>query len=108
MLPSSRRQLTVMVNSIGQPNIAWPRPSTGPQVFTGLRLRATRQPGFDAALNALRRGEYSHRLETRATCATINVIHDLSARSIGFKVLTGHGALIDTTTVTLHEIRRLE
>jgi hypothetical protein len=41
MLPSSRRQLTVMVNSnfasssIGQPNIAWPRTSTGPQVFTG-------------------------------------------------------------------------
>jgi DNA invertase Pin-like site-specific DNA recombinase len=28
----------------------------------------------------------------------INVIHDLSTRSIGFKVLTGHGASIDTTT----------
>jgi DNA invertase Pin-like site-specific DNA recombinase len=28
----------------------------------------------------------------------INVIHDLSMRSIGFKVLTGHGASIDTTT----------
>jgi DNA invertase Pin-like site-specific DNA recombinase len=28
----------------------------------------------------------------------INVVHDLSARSIGFKVLTGHGASIDTTT----------
>jgi hypothetical protein len=44
-----RRQLTVMVNSnfasssIGQPNIAWPRPSTGPQVFTGLDLSAERQ-----------------------------------------------------------------
>jgi hypothetical protein len=37
MLLSPRRQLTVMVNpgfacsSIGQPNIAWPRPSTGPR-----------------------------------------------------------------------------
>jgi hypothetical protein len=46
MLPSSQRQLTVMVNSnfaspsIRQPNIAWPRPSTGPQVFAGLRLKA--------------------------------------------------------------------
>ena len=44
MLPSSRRQFTVMVNSnfaspsIRQPNIAWPRPSTGPQVFAGLVL----------------------------------------------------------------------
>jgi hypothetical protein len=44
MLPSSRRQFTVMVNSnfasssIRQPNIAWPRPSTGPQVFAGLDL----------------------------------------------------------------------
>jgi hypothetical protein len=28
----------------------------------------------------------------------INVIHDLSTRSIGFKVLTGHGASIDTNT----------
>jgi DNA invertase Pin-like site-specific DNA recombinase len=27
-----------------------------------------------------------------------NVIHDLSTRSIGFKVLTGHRASIDTTT----------
>jgi hypothetical protein len=50
MLPSSRRQLTVMVNSnfasssIAQPNIAWPRPSTGPQVFTGLDLSTVRQP----------------------------------------------------------------
>ena len=45
MLPSSRRQLTVMVNSnfasssIGQRNIAWP-PSIGPQVFTDLDLSA--------------------------------------------------------------------
>jgi hypothetical protein len=29
--------------SIGQPNIAWPRPSTGPQVFTGLDLSTGRQ-----------------------------------------------------------------
>jgi DNA invertase Pin-like site-specific DNA recombinase len=28
----------------------------------------------------------------------INLVHDLSMRSIGFKVLTGHGASIDTTT----------
>jgi DNA invertase Pin-like site-specific DNA recombinase len=28
----------------------------------------------------------------------INVVHDLSTRGIGFKVLTGHGASIDTTT----------
>jgi hypothetical protein len=28
----------------------------------------------------------------------INVIHDLSTRSIGFNVLTRHGASIDNTT----------
>jgi hypothetical protein len=56
MLSSSRRQLTVMVNSnfasssIGQPNIAWPRTSTGPQVFTGLRS------GFDSSIVA---GEFA-------------------------------------------------
>src|SRR5271165_5720242 len=59
MLPSSRRQLTVMVNSnfasssIRQPNIAWPRPSTGPQVFTGLDLSTVRHHLF--RLGRLRR-----------------------------------------------------
>jgi len=28
----------------------------------------------------------------------VNTVHDLTARDIGFKVLTGHGAAIDTTT----------
>src|SRR5207244_11138203 len=29
---------------------------------------------------------------------SINTVHDLTKRGIGFKVLTGHGATIDTTT----------
>lgn len=28
----------------------------------------------------------------------VNVVHDLDDRNVGFKVLTGHGAAIDTTT----------
>ncbi|EKG65994.1 resolvase-like protein, partial [Vibrio cholerae HC-55A1] len=28
----------------------------------------------------------------------INTVHDLTGRGIGLKVLTGHGAAIDTTT----------
>lgn len=28
----------------------------------------------------------------------VNMIHDLTAKNIGLKVLTGHGAAIDTTT----------
>jgi DNA invertase Pin-like site-specific DNA recombinase len=28
----------------------------------------------------------------------VNTVHDLSVRGIGFKVLTGHGATIDTTS----------
>ena len=28
----------------------------------------------------------------------VNTVHDLTARGIGFKVLTGHGASIDTTS----------
>jgi DNA invertase Pin-like site-specific DNA recombinase len=28
----------------------------------------------------------------------INTVHDLTARSVGLKVLTGHGAAVDTTT----------
>jgi DNA invertase Pin-like site-specific DNA recombinase len=55
-----------------------------------------------AALRALRRGDTLivwklDRLD-RDLRHLINVVHDLSTRSIGFKVLTGHGASIDTTT----------
>ena len=28
----------------------------------------------------------------------VNTVHDLTARSVGLKVLTGHGAAVDTTT----------
>jgi DNA invertase Pin-like site-specific DNA recombinase len=28
----------------------------------------------------------------------VNTVHDLTNRGVGFKVLTGHGASIDTTT----------
>jgi DNA invertase Pin-like site-specific DNA recombinase len=30
----------------------------------------------------------------------VNTIHDLNERKVGFKVLTGHGASIDTTTAS--------
>ena len=30
----------------------------------------------------------------------VNTVHDLTARGIGFKVLTGHGATIDTTSAS--------
>jgi DNA invertase Pin-like site-specific DNA recombinase len=30
----------------------------------------------------------------------VNTVHDLATRDVGFKVLTGHGASIDTTTAT--------
>jgi DNA invertase Pin-like site-specific DNA recombinase len=59
-------------------------------------------PGLDAALKALRRGDtlIVWKLDRlgRDLRHRINVVHDLSMRSIGFNVLTGHGASIDTTT----------
>jgi DNA invertase Pin-like site-specific DNA recombinase len=64
--------------------------------------RLDARPGLDAALKALRRGDtlIVWKLDRlgRDLRHLINVIHDLSMRSIGFKVLTGHGASIDTTT----------
>src|SRR6202011_2242587 len=64
--------------------------------------RLDARPGLDAALKALRRGDtfIVWKLDRlgRDLRHLINVIHDLSTRSIGFKVLTGHGASIDTTT----------
>src|SRR5437899_3171777 len=64
--------------------------------------RLDARPGLDAALKALRRGDtlIVWKLDRlgRDLRHLINVIHDLSTRSIGLKVLTGHGASIDTTT----------
>ena len=64
--------------------------------------RLDARPGLDAALKALRRGDtlIVWKLDRlgRDLRHLINVVHDLSTRSIGFKVLTGHGASIDTTT----------
>ena len=60
------------------------------------------RPGLDAALKALRREDtlIVWKLDRlgRNLRHLINVVHDLTKRSIGFKVLTGHGASIDTTT----------
>ena len=57
--------------------------------------RLDARPGLDAALKALRRGDtlIVWKLDRlgRDLRHLINVIHDLSTRSIGFKVLTGHG-----------------
>jgi hypothetical protein len=64
--------------------------------------RLDARPGLDAALKSLRRGDtlIVWKLDRlgRDLRHLINVVHDLDARSIGSKVLTGHGASIDTTT----------
>jgi len=64
--------------------------------------RLDTRPGLDAALKVLRRGDtfIVSKLDRlgRDLRHLINVVHDLSIRSIGFKVLTGHGASINTTT----------
>jgi DNA invertase Pin-like site-specific DNA recombinase len=60
------------------------------------------RPGLDAALKALRQGDILvvWKLDRlgRDLKHLVNTIHDLIERGIGFKVLTGHGASIDTTT----------
>jgi|ERR1700733_5734702 len=60
------------------------------------------RPGLEAALKALRPGDVLlvWKLDRlgRSLHHLVNIIHDLTSRGIGFKVLTGHGASIDTTT----------
>jgi DNA invertase Pin-like site-specific DNA recombinase len=64
--------------------------------------RIDERPGLDAALKALRPGDILlvWKLDRlgRSLHHLVNTIHDLTTRGIGFKVLTGHGASIDTTT----------
>jgi hypothetical protein len=53
-------------------------------------------------LKALRRGDtllvWKLDRPGRSLRHLVNTVHDLTLRGIGFKVLTGHGATIDTTT----------
>jgi DNA invertase Pin-like site-specific DNA recombinase len=63
--------------------------------------RTEARPGLDAVLKALRSGDtlVVWKLDRlgRSLRDLVNTIHDLSQRGIGFRVLTGHGASIDTT-----------
>ncbi|EMS0080587.1 recombinase family protein [Escherichia coli] len=60
------------------------------------------RPGLSACLKALRLGDtlLVWKLERlgRDLRHLINIVHTLTGRGIGLKVLTGHGATIDTTT----------
>jgi DNA invertase Pin-like site-specific DNA recombinase len=60
------------------------------------------RPGLAACLKALREGDtlIVWKLDRlgRDLRHLINTVHDLTTRSVGLKVLTGHGAAVDTTT----------
>src|SRR5271166_6093377 len=60
------------------------------------------RPGLAACLKALREGDtlVVWKLDRlgRDLRHLVNTVHDLTTRGIGFKVLTGQGAAIDTTT----------
>ena len=60
------------------------------------------RPGLAACLKALREGDtlLVWKLDRlgRDLRHLVNTVHDLTARGIGFKVLSGHGASIDTTS----------
>lgn len=59
-------------------------------------------PGLAACLKALRDGDtlVVWKLDRlgRDLRHLVNTVHDLTGRGVGFKVLTGHGASIDTTS----------
>jgi DNA invertase Pin-like site-specific DNA recombinase len=60
------------------------------------------RPGLSACLQALREGDtlVVWKLDRlgRSLRHLVNVVHDLTRRGVGLKVLTGQGAAIDTTT----------
>ncbi len=60
------------------------------------------RPGLQNCLKALREGDtlIVWKLDRlgRDLRHLINIVHDLTSKNIGLKVLTGHGAAIDTTT----------
>ena len=60
------------------------------------------RPHLDACLKALRSGDtlLVWKLDRlgRNLRHLVNIVHDLTAREVGLKVLTGQGAAVDTTT----------
>jgi DNA invertase Pin-like site-specific DNA recombinase len=60
------------------------------------------RPGLSSCLKALREGDtlMVWKLDRlgRDLRHLVNTVHELAKRHVGFKVLTGHGASIDTTT----------
>jgi DNA invertase Pin-like site-specific DNA recombinase len=64
--------------------------------------KAERRPGLDQCLKALRTGDtlVVWKLDRlgRDLRHLVNLVHELTARNVGFRVLTGEGAAIDTTT----------
>lgn len=64
--------------------------------------RTEERPGLEAVRKALRAGDtlVVWKLDRlgRSLRDLVNTVHDLTQQGIGFKVLTGHGAAIDTTT----------
>src|ERR1700752_2442540 len=60
------------------------------------------RPGLAACLKALRKGDtlVAWQLDRlgRDLHHLVNLVHDLTARGVGLKVLAGEGAAIDTTT----------
>jgi len=60
------------------------------------------RPGLESCLKALREGDtlVVWKLDRlgRNLRHLVNVVHDLTERSVGLRVLTGQGAAIDTTT----------
>jgi DNA invertase Pin-like site-specific DNA recombinase len=62
------------------------------------------RPGLAACLKALREGDtlVVWKLDRlgRDLRHLVNTVHDLTTRGIGFKVLSGHGATIDTTSAS--------
>src|SRR5262245_22272140 len=61
------------------------------------------RPGLAACVQALREGDtlVVWKLDRlgRSLRHLVNVVHDLTSRGVGLKVLTGQGAAIDTTTL---------
>jgi DNA invertase Pin-like site-specific DNA recombinase len=62
------------------------------------------RPGLAAALKALRRGDalVAWKLDRlgRDLRHLVNLVHELTGRGVGLKILTGQGAAIDTTTAS--------
>ena len=97
----SGTMLSCQLERTSRPRLSAGSNPASPNRFSG---KGPARPGLEACLKALRKGDVLvvWRLDRlgRSLAHLVETVDKLAARGVGFKVLSGHGAAVDTTSAS--------